>query len=478
MKALLIVGTTALFASCAAPSHHRAFEPELTVGHGAAEQRAQVQALAIADLELRVRTREATRADLERRARLDETAVQNLEAALAGTCSAPAATSATAPAADPPPTVHQVPVDANDPTRGSANAPVTLVLFLGLDTRWSPELLGMVDQLMVDRPGKLRVVFKPLVGSNFHNRPHVAQKAALCAHRQGMLWPYLGQLFDHEDDWSSRATEDEELDNFARYAQRLGINEPTWRTCVTSHATEGLVSASQTLAKTLGLPGPTVFINGLKLNVWRYAQLQRVVDEELAKASGEVAPANAEPRESTVHKLVVDAATPRRGPTDAPVQLVVFFDMRSGYSRQLAPVLRRLEHRYAGKVAIAYKHFLHSSDSIARGVALGAACMHQQGKFWDFEAVVGNMAHIIRPSDLPHLVTWVGVFNDPFENCLTSASAKQVVDRDLTEGIALGVRDAATLFINGRRFNSRSGGNTFEELTAVIDTHILVEGSK
>jgi len=454
---------TVLFASCLLAACYR--EPDAQ--REAAEQRAQADAIARAEVDARVRARAATLAELERRARLYQTAVANLEGALAGTC---AAISKPRPA----PISYRVPVAPSDPSRGPANAPVTLVLFIDLQSSSAPRLRAIVEQLAKDYGDKLRVVYKPLLISDFYRDEAVAE-AALCAHRQGAFWSYYDQLFDHQS--PDAGVDDPEDQDLEGYANAVGIDIDAWRSCFAAHATKGLIDASQALVKELGVRAPTAFVNGRRLDEpRRHADVQRVIDEELA---GHGATAVADPLESAVHRLVVDAATPRRGPSDAKVQLVVFFDLRSFAWLGLSKVLRRLELHYPGKLAIAYKHFPEAGDSISYDVALGAVCAHEAGHLWDLEAILEPRPMRVRDTEeLTQLINRAGVPSERIDHCRTSAAARAVVDRDVAEGMALGVRDAATIFINGRRFNSRSGSNSFDELSVVIDTNILAEGSK
>ena len=83
---------------------------------------------------------------------------------------------------------------AQSPTRGPANAPVTLTLFTDFECSYCARLAPVLEEVHQAFPEKVRIVFK-----NFPLRMHrfavPAALAALAAEDQGQFWPFHDRLF-------------------------------------------------------------------------------------------------------------------------------------------------------------------------------------------------------------------------------------------------------------------------------------------
>lgn len=135
-----------------------------------------------------------------------------------GTTTSAAANKPTAAAAAPnaprpnarqvDPTVFKVPIEGS-PTKGSADALVTLVEFSDYQCPFCSRADATVKQLQKDYGSKLRVVMKqnPL---SFHPRAKPAALAAMAAGEQGKYWEYHEKLFAN-----AKALEDADLEKYA-----------------------------------------------------------------------------------------------------------------------------------------------------------------------------------------------------------------------------------------------------------------------
>jgi hypothetical protein len=80
------------------------------------------------------------------------------------------------------------------PTRGPANAPVTIVVFSDFHCPFCAKAAGAPEQIEREYPGKVRIAFKhhPLP---MHAEARAAAKAALAAQAQGRFWELHDALF-------------------------------------------------------------------------------------------------------------------------------------------------------------------------------------------------------------------------------------------------------------------------------------------
>jgi protein-disulfide isomerase len=143
---------------------------------------------------------------------------------------------------------------------GSASAPVWIVEASDFQC---PFCKAFHDQtfpsLLRDyvNTNKVRIAFLnfPL---SMHRNSHQAAEAAMCAAVQQRFWPMHDALFATQDRWGDLPDPTPVYDSLAR---AVGVNEPDWKHCVTTHATLSLVQADYQRAQQSGVQStPTFFI--------------------------------------------------------------------------------------------------------------------------------------------------------------------------------------------------------------------------
>ncbi|MFO0590606.1 MAG: thioredoxin domain-containing protein [Polyangiaceae bacterium] len=154
------------------------------------------------------------------------------------------------------------PVDvdlANAPIRGSAAAPVILVVFTDFECPYCRKAEETVRALEKAYPGKLRIAYKsaPLP---FHEHARLAAKAALAAKKQGpeKFFEYRDMVFAHQDTLD-RAT-------LVGFADKLGLDARRFAADLDDPALEALVAADVSQGEKLSVKGtPTFFVNGKRI---------------------------------------------------------------------------------------------------------------------------------------------------------------------------------------------------------------------
>lgn len=150
-------------------------------------------------------------------------------------------------------TMVELPLD-NHPVRGAPMARVTIAEFSDFECPYCGRATPIVEQLLEEYPGEIRVVFfnYPLPA---HSHAMPAARAAVAAGNQGKFWEMHDMLFDHQTQLT-----DEDID---RYATEIGLDMERFHADLRSAEVQASVDADRELGRRLEIEGtPTFFING------------------------------------------------------------------------------------------------------------------------------------------------------------------------------------------------------------------------
>ncbi|HET9598988.1 MAG TPA: thioredoxin domain-containing protein [Anaeromyxobacteraceae bacterium] len=171
---------------------------------------------------------------------------------------APVSPPAAAPAAAPIPGGRAaVPVRADDPAKGKASAPVTMVLFSDFQCPYCARATPAVSDIEHSYPDDVRIVWKhyPLP---FHPNAMPAALAAEAARLQGgapRFWAMHDKLFANQAALSDATYE--------AYARELGLDVARFKRDLADPKLRARVEDDMKLAQQLGVNGtPTFIVNG------------------------------------------------------------------------------------------------------------------------------------------------------------------------------------------------------------------------
>ncbi len=159
------------------------------------------------------------------------------------------------------------------PSLGRADAPVTIVLFSDFECPFCNRQVDVLLQLQAAFPDRVRVAFRQFpVG--FHPHARLAAEAAVCAARQGKLWPYVDALRSH----GMRLQHADLID----YARAAGLDVARFTRDLDGKVGATEVDTDLALGKLVGVSAtPTLFVNGLRfVGLQGIAELRRVVESE------------------------------------------------------------------------------------------------------------------------------------------------------------------------------------------------------
>ncbi len=170
----------------------------------------------------------------------------------------------------------RVEVAAEGPSKGPANAPVTIVEFSDYECPYCSRAEEVVNRVMKDYDGKVRLVYRdyPLP---IHPQAQKAAEAANCAGDQGKYWEMHEKLFANQQALG--------VDALKGYAKDLKLDDAKFDKCLDSGEKAKGIEESKKAGEKLGVTGtPAFFINGLQLTgAQPYEEFKTLIDGELAR---------------------------------------------------------------------------------------------------------------------------------------------------------------------------------------------------
>jgi protein-disulfide isomerase len=111
----------------------------------------------------------------------------------------------------------------------------------------------------------------------------MASVGAQCAANQGMFWPYHDRIFQMARAEGAGAVE---FDDLVGYAGAMGLDEGSFRNCLSSQEPRTIVNNSLVQAQQLQLRfTPSVIVGGTLLEDYSFPSLQAEIERQLAQAS-------------------------------------------------------------------------------------------------------------------------------------------------------------------------------------------------
>ena len=166
------------------------------------------------------------------------------------------------------------------PSKGPANAPVTLVEFSDFHCPFCKQIEdnNTLTQLLSKYGDQLKLVWIDYPIDQLHPQARKAHEAARCAGDQGKFWEYHRALYTG----GPKAG-----DQLKTVAQQVGLDMTSFDACVSSGKHQAAVQKDVDQGKRLAVTGtPTFFVNGRPLvGAQPLDAFIRVIDDEVARGS-------------------------------------------------------------------------------------------------------------------------------------------------------------------------------------------------
>jgi protein-disulfide isomerase len=173
-----------------------------------------------------------------------------------------------------------------------------------------------------------------------------------------------------------------------------------------------------------------------------------------------------------VYQIATDDQ-PTKGKQDSPVTVIEFTDYQCPVCAQAQPVLERLITEYGDRVRFVVRDFpLSSIHKDAEKAAEAAEAAREQGKYWDFTAILFRNQSALSADQLKQYAGVIGLDRKRFDAALDSGKFAPAVERDMRDGERAGVNSTPTFFVNGRQIPER----TYDALKAAIEAALKSSG--
>ena len=162
----------------------------------------------------------------------------------------------------------------DDPSRGDAKAPVTVVEFTDFQCPACAAMHPILEEVLKSYGNKVRFVVRdfPLP---IHANARKAAEAANAAHQQGKFFEYAGLLFQRQDALDSASLK--------KYATELGLDRVRFDAALDKGTYADEVQRDLIDGETYGVDStPTIFVNGVVLGTLSSEALRQAIDRALA----------------------------------------------------------------------------------------------------------------------------------------------------------------------------------------------------
>jgi len=164
------------------------------------------------------------------------------------------------------------------------------------------------------------------------------------------------------------------------------------------------------------------------------------------------------------------------GPPRARVTVMEYGDYECEVALHNDLIVRESLQRYPGMVNFNYRHFpqlkIHQKAHKAAEAAIAAA---QEGKFAQMHDLILHNRRNLGTASLAFYARELGIGGMNFLDSLVSGKFGRYVQDDLVTGMKMGVKDAPTFFINGKKME---GKLTVRNLCAAIEASLNKRVSK
>ena len=382
-----------------------------------------------------------------------------------------------------------VPVSGDEPFKGPADAPVTVVMFSDFECPFCARVLPVLQELEQTYGSRLRLVWRNLP-LPFHPHAQLAAEAAQEALVQGQgaaFWAMHDKLFQNQ-----KALTDKDLEH---YAKDVGLDVPRFQAALASHAHAAKVAEDAALGARVGATGtPVFFINGRPLQGSLPAlAFKSLIDDELQRVNAMLAagvrPANvyptliaqgqpaahfqvARPRmspfDSTVYNVPVTDTDPQDGPPTALVTVVVFGDFECEFTATALTTLAPIQKKYGPDLRLVWKNRPMPFHEHAEAAATLAMLAFDRGKsalFWQASGLLFQNSSALGRPELENYGQQLGLELSDIRTALDSDAyrSKLDADKELSGRISFGAT-TPMFTINGRFIKGAQAAKAYELL--------------
>ena len=165
----------------------------------------------------------------------------------------------------------------DSPSKGPADAKVTIVEFSDYQCPFCSQAEPLIDQVMAAYPKDVKRVYKQFPLTSIHPNALPASKAAVAAGKQGKFWEMHAKLFGNQRELSP--------ENYKKWAEELKLDVAKFEKDMASPEVQAQIDKEMQEAKAADVTGtPTIFVNGKRLQQRSMDGFKAAIDPSLPKS--------------------------------------------------------------------------------------------------------------------------------------------------------------------------------------------------
>lgn len=173
----------------------------------------------------------------------------------------------------PAPFVQNISI-ADEPSKGTANAPVTIVMFTDFQCSACAATYPALKRVMAEYSDKIHFVVRDFPIVSIHENAFQAALAANAANRQGKFFQYKELLYNNQN-----ALDAESL---KKYATELGLDLKKFEADIKDEKLAAEIRQDMADGENYGVGGtPTIFVNGVKVITLSARSFRKAIERNL-----------------------------------------------------------------------------------------------------------------------------------------------------------------------------------------------------
>ena len=168
---------------------------------------------------------------------------------------------------------------SHSPYKGSADAPVAVVVYTDFQAPAGVKLAPVLDQVLAKYPQQVKLVYKSFPLKSKHKFAGRAAVAAVAAEKQGKFWEFYDLLFANYQGLHQKKIEE--------FAESLGLDMEQFKKDMRDSRTLGKIQQDMSEGAMAGVRvPPTVFVNGRMVRNPTVEGIEASIEKELEKLKG------------------------------------------------------------------------------------------------------------------------------------------------------------------------------------------------
>ncbi|MBX9838976.1 MAG: DsbA family protein, partial [Silvanigrellaceae bacterium] len=165
----------------------------------------------------------------------------------------------------------------NSPSRGPANAQVTIIEFADFQCPFCAKAHPIIEEILNQYKEKVRFVFKNYPLIEIHPEAIPAAIAAECANKQEKYWQMHDSLFENHRKLGE--------ETYVKIAKSIGLKIDEFNKCRKDQQIHDKINAERKYGQTLGINAtPAFYINGVQfIGTLPKIELEKIINNELVK---------------------------------------------------------------------------------------------------------------------------------------------------------------------------------------------------